>query len=95
MLDEDGDNKVSRAEFDTKKIAFLNAIDLNQDGYLTIDETLLSPKGFKQLDIDRDSRISSLEFVDGGNAMFQAADVNRDGHIVFEEFIKVIRNAGK
>ncbi len=91
LLDDDGDRRIDRAEFNFGKIRFLDAIDTNRDKYLTNDETLLTPETFEQLDRDRDGRISQLEFIDAGDRIFLEADLNNDGSITFDELSKMMR----
>ncbi len=88
-VDQNRDDKIDRLEFRLKKVAFLSLIDVNRDGYLTIDETLLSPDVFKRFDSDGDGKISSFEFVDAPT--FTAIDANRDEIVTFEEYLRFLR----
>ncbi len=56
----------------------------NEDGYLTLDETLLSPEAFQRFDSDGDGKISSLESMDRRG--FSVMDTNRDDFVSFEEY---------
>ena len=64
-------------------------VDANDDGYLTLDETLLSPEGFQQFDTDGDGKISSPELADRGS--FKVMDADGDDFITFEEYMKFLR----
>ncbi len=88
-VDQNRDDKIDRLEFRLEKVAFLSLIDVNRDGYLTIDETLLSPDVFKRFDTDGDGKISSFEFVDA--PIFTALDANRDEFVTFEEYLRFLR----
>ena len=88
-VDQNRDDKIDRLELRLKKVAFLSLIDVNRDGYLTIDETLLSPDVFKRFDSDGDGKISSFEFVDAPT--FTAIDANRDEFVTIEEYLRFLR----
>ncbi len=88
-VDQNRDDIIDRLEFRLKKVAFLSLIDVNRDGYLTIDETLLSPDVFKRFDSDGDGKISSFEFVDAPT--FTAIDANRDEFVTIEEYLRFLR----
>jgi len=88
-VDMNRDDKIDRVELRLKKVAMLSLIDVNRDGYLTIDETLLSPDVFKRFDSDGDGKISSFEFVDAPT--FMAIDANRDEFVTIEEYLHFLR----
>ncbi len=88
-VDQNRDDKIDRVEFRLRKVAFLSLIDVNRDGYLTIDETLLSPDVFKRFDSDGDGKLSSFEFVDAPT--FTAIDANRDEFVTIEEYLRFLR----
>ncbi len=88
-VDMNRDDKIDRVEFRLKKVAFLSLIDVNRDGYLTIDETLLSPDVFKRFDSDGDGKLSSFEFVDAPT--FTTIDANRDEFVTIEEYLRFLR----
>ncbi len=89
IIDKNGDNTIDRLEFRLNKVAALSLIDANRDGYVTLDETLLTPDKFKRFDADGDGKISSVEFVDLRS--FDTIDGNRDGSVTFEEYLSFVR----
>ncbi len=89
-LDENRDDRVDRIEFRLGKIQALILIDSNQDGSVTIDETLLSPDMFGKFDRNGDGKISQFEFIDSQS--FAAIDADRDGQVTFEEYRSLLRD---
>jgi hypothetical protein len=88
-VDQDGDSRFDRLDFRLKRVSLFGKVDANEDGYLTFDETLLSPEAFKQFDTDGDGKISSAETADRRN--FSVMDTNRDNFVTFEEYVKILR----
>jgi hypothetical protein len=88
-IDQDGDSRFDRLDFRLKRVSLFGKVDANEDGYLTFDETLLSPEAFKQFDTDGDGKISSAETAD--RQSFSVMDANRDNFVTFEEYVKILR----
>jgi hypothetical protein len=88
-IDQDGDGRFDRLEFRLKRVSLFGKVDANEDGYLTFDETLLSPEAFKQFDTDGDGKISSREMADRRG--FSLMDTDRDNFVTFEEYVKILR----
>ncbi len=88
-IDQDGDGRFDRLDFRLKRVSLFGKVDANEDGYLTFDETLLSPEAFKQFDTDGDGKISSAETAD--RQSFSVMDANRDNFVTFEEYVKILR----
>ncbi len=88
-IDQDGDGRFDRLDFRVKRVSLFGLVDANEDGYLTLDETLLSPEAFQDFDSDGDGRISSLEMAD--RRSFSVIDADRDEFITFEEYVKFLR----
>ncbi len=88
-VDQDGDGRFDRLDFRMKRVSLFGSVDANEDGYLTLDETLLSPEAFQRFDSDGDGKISSLEMAD--RRSFSVMDADRDEFITFEEYVKFLR----
>ena len=91
IVDQNGDDRLDEFEFRLNSIKLLGLIDANDDGFVTIDETLLSPEQFKLFDLDGDGKISPIEFV----RAFPTIDTNRQGSITFEEYLTFIQATAK
>ncbi len=87
IIDQDGDGKIDEFEFRMNSIKLLGLIDANDDGFVTIEETLLSPEQFKLFDSDGDGKISSVEFT----RAFPTIDTKQQGVITFEEYLAQIQ----
>lgn len=87
-IDENGDKKIDMLEFSLNKIQALNLIDSNQDGVVTMNETLLSVDAFKRFDRDDDGKITAVEFIDSRS--FAAIDADGDGLVTIEEYLQLI-----
>jgi hypothetical protein len=87
IIDQDGDGKIDEFEFRLNSIKLLGLIDANDDGFITIEETLLSPEQFKLFDSDGDGKISSVEFT----RAFPTIDTKQQGVITFEEYLAQIQ----
>ncbi len=88
-IDQDGDGRIDRVDFRVKRISLFGLVDANEDDYLTLDETLLSPEAFQTFDSDGDGKISSLEMAD--RRSFSVIDADRDELVTFEEYVKFLR----
>ena len=56
-IDQDGDGRFDRLDFRLKSVSLFGLVDANEDDYLTLDETLLSPEAFQNFDSDGDGKI--------------------------------------
>ncbi len=88
-IDQDGDGRIDRVDFRVKRISLFGLVDANEDDYLTLDETLLSPEAFQTIDSDGDGKISSREMAD--RRSFSVMDADRDEFVTFEEYVKFLR----
>jgi hypothetical protein len=82
-LDKNGDEIVSKAEFDAFADFAFEAIDTDGDGALSPDEVddHLAGDAFKMLDDDGDGRVSQSEFKSELNEDFSDADKDGDGQL--------------
>jgi peptidoglycan hydrolase CwlO-like protein len=92
-IDQDGDGRFDRLEFRLKRVSLFGLVDANEDDYLTLDETLLSPEAFQIFDPDGDGKISSREMAD--RQSFGVMDTDRDEFITFEEYMKFLRGSSE
>jgi Ca2+-binding EF-hand superfamily protein len=87
IVDENGDGRVDQFEFRLKSIRMQDQLDTNRDGFVTIDETLLSPEKFKLLDSDGDGKISPVEFTKA----LAIIDTAGQGFITFEDYLAFVQ----
>ncbi len=88
-IDQDCDGRIDRVDFRVKRISLFGLVDADEDDYLTLDETLLSPEAVQNFDSDGDGKISSLEMAD--RRSFSVMDADRDEFVTFEEYVKFLR----
>jgi len=93
FVDENGDGRIDRQEFNVRKVQLLDLVDANGDGYLTMDETAISEAAFKRFDGDGDGKVSQLEFIDA--RLFEAVDTDHDGLVTYEELGRILRSAAQ
>ncbi len=74
-------------------MAAFGLIDADGDGYVTLDETLLTADKFKRFDANGDGKISSLEFI--ASRSYDTIDGNRDGSLTFKEYLSFIRETAR
>jgi hypothetical protein len=89
IVDENGDGRLDQFEFRLRSVTLLDLMDADRNGFVTRDETLLSPERFEVLDLDGDGKISSLEFVDA--RVFSEIDTKQQGFVTFEEYLAFIQ----
>jgi Ca2+-binding EF-hand superfamily protein len=89
VIDTNGDDTIDRVEFRLGKVAAFDLIDANGDGYITLDETLLTADKFKRFDANGDGKISSIEVITSRS--FDMIDGNGDGSLTFKEYLSFIR----
>lgn len=80
-LDANGDGSVDATEFDTYMAAAFEAIDTNDDGYVTLAESsgFLTPEQFAAANANGDDGLSEAEFTAATQADFANADLDSDG----------------
>jgi Ca2+-binding EF-hand superfamily protein len=94
--EENGDGKITRAEFANARARLFAKFDRNGDGFLSkedVPQGLLGRRrggdrlqqAMTMLDKNGDGRISRDEFVNGPGLLFSRADANHDGVIDAQE----------
>lgn len=91
MLDQDGDGRVSRSEWQRSEQVF-DRIDADKDGFLTKEELRSAAReirgkrrgGLREMDTDSDGNISRSEWK-GKEEMFNRLDANSDGLLSRDE----------
>lgn len=84
LMDLDGDQLISRPEFQSGKGVVFLTMDQNGSMTLTPDEMRLTPEAFKMLAGD-DGVVDGEEFIASDMASFEAIDSNKDHEIDFAE----------
>jgi hypothetical protein len=84
LMDLDGDQLVSRPEFQSGKGVVFLTMDLDGSMTLTADEMRLTPEAFKLLAGD-DGVVDGEEFIASDMASFEAIDSNQDHELDFAE----------
>ena len=92
-IDKNGDERIDRVEFRLASVRALDLIDINRDGYVTIDETLLAQEAFERFDTNGDGRISALEFVNADT--LRAIDSDGDGVVTLDEYLDLVRASAR
>ena len=85
LLDENGDQRVDRAEFRVGIVGAFEMLDANLDNALSRAElpSVMSSE-FDKADHNNDGRLSAFEFVDSDFAKFTRYDLNKDGFVTYE-----------
>lgn len=84
LMDADGDERITRPEFQSGKGAVFLAIDEDGSMTLTQNEMRLSPEGFTLL-AGEDGIVDGPEFIAADIAAFEAIDHDGDHDIEFAE----------
>ena len=84
LMDSDGNDRISRPEFQSGKGAVFLAIDADGSMTLAADEIHLSLEAFKLL-AGADGLVDGQEFIGAEIASFEVIDANKDHEIDFTE----------
>ena len=76
--------ELAKFEFRLNSVKLLGVIDANQDGFVTRDETFLSPEQFKLFEFNGDGKISKDEFR-GPDRFWSRLDGDGDGVVTRKE----------
>ena len=88
IADEDGDGKVTRAEYRLRKLFVFDKKDVDRDKTLSMNEIpVLKQSAFDAADYNGDGKLSAYEFIQADFAKFDLFDENRDGVITFDELL--------
>ena len=88
IADENGDGKVTRAEYRLRKIAVFDSKDLNHDRALSMNEIpVLKQSVFDDADSNGDGKLSAYEFILADFAKFDLFDEDGNGAITFDELL--------
>ncbi len=89
--DKNRDGKIGRVEFLERMREAFFFVDVNKDGFLTMEEYQriqgADPKRFAKVDRNKDGKLSLDEFLKAVTQDFDAADKNDDG-VLDEEEVK-------
>lgn len=97
-LDTDGDQRVSKAEFEAGYSEKFDMADTNRDGVMSTEELAAKKnkkdgtnKGLKaeekmaKKDMNADGQLSAEEFAQAKTAKFEKMDANKDGFLTAQE----------
>jgi len=93
LLDDKGDGKVDRLEFDINKVRALFWRDQPPGTELTFEQTGLKREYFDKLDTNHDGKLSSFEMVDG--VKFDDLDYGHKGYITKEDLRRYLTEVGR
>ncbi len=88
IADEDGDGRVTRAEYRLRKLDVFDKKDVDRDKVLSENEIpILKPSVFAKADSNGDGKLSAFEFIQADFARFDYFDENQNGVITFDELL--------
>ena len=100
-LDQDGNGRVDREEFEAGGKLLFSRIDIDGDGIITMAELEDNQraeriaKRFERMDADDDGKVTTAEFTDAGERLFVRLDGNEDGYLSKGELEKRRHGDGK
>lgn len=90
-FDTDGDGRISRQEFEVKKVEIIFRRASSRGAVLTFADTRLSRAAFAALDLDGDGVLTAGEVIASPLFKFENFDSNGDGYIDLDEFTAQLR----
>ncbi len=88
IADEDGDGRVTQAEYRLRKVDVFDKKDVDRDQTLSRNEIpVLKQSAFDAADSNGDGKLSAYEFIQADFAKFDNFDENQDGVITFDELL--------
>ena len=88
IADEDGDGRVTRAEYRLRKVDVFYKKDVNRDKTLSMNEIpVLKQSAFDAADSNGDGKLSAYEFIQADFAKFDLFDEDGNGVITFDELL--------
>ena len=88
IADEDGNGRVTRAEYRLRKVAVFDNKDVNRDKTLSMNEIpVLKQSAFDAADSNGDGKLSAYEFIQADFAKFDLFDEDGNGVITFDELL--------
>jgi hypothetical protein len=90
VLDIDGDGRISRSEFELKKVFVIYGNAKGRTPTLRIEDTRLSRRAFDELDIEKNGILEISDVVSAPPFQFTHWDRNGDGEIDWAEFGAVV-----
>ena len=90
-FDVNNDGRISRDEFEVKKVEIIFQGSTSRGARLTYAETNISRAAFDEVDSDKDGVITADEAIASPLFRFETWDTNRDGYIDFNEFAAQLR----
>ena len=88
IADEDGDGRVTQAEYRLRKVDVFDKKDVDRDKVLSENEIpILKPSVFAKADSNGDGKLSAFEFIQADFAKFDNFDENQNGVITFDELL--------
>ena len=88
IADEDGDGRVTQAEYRLRKLFVFDLKDVDRDKTLSMNEIpVLKQSAFDDADSNGDGKLSAYEFIQADFAKFDLFDEDGNGVITFDELL--------